>query len=67
MKCNSTGKVRHRSKRKALIAYEAINNVGLNAYFCHSCKGWHLGTSSNPWKQQARIDQLLGKGPEGKV
>ena len=63
MRCGKTGKVRHTSKRKALLAYEAVNNVGLNAYRCTACKGWHLGTSNRPWDQQARIDQLLGKGP----
>lgn len=66
MRCGKTGKVRHGSRRKAQLAYEAVNNVGLSVYFCSSCKGWHLGTSHHPWKQQERIDQLLGKGPEVK-
>jgi hypothetical protein len=36
-----------------------IDNAGLNAYKCRHCFRWHLGNSNKPWKQQARIDQLL--------
>jgi hypothetical protein len=63
MRCGGTGKVRHTSRRKAMLAHDAVNNAGLAVYHCASCKGWHLGTSNRPWHQQARIDQLLGLRP----
>lgn len=55
--CN--GKVRHRSKAAATLAFNALNNAGLNVYKCPHCHGWHLGNSFHTWNVQARIDQLL--------
>jgi hypothetical protein len=59
--CAATGKVRYPCQRKAVAALIRIGNKGLNSYPCHKCKGWHLGTSHNPLKVQARISQLLAR------
>lgn len=54
------GKVKHADKRSAVLALKRIGNAALNAYPCRVCGGWHLGTGHQPWKVQARLDQLLG-------
>lgn len=54
-------KVRYPNRVPAIAALKRIGNLGLNAYPCPKCKGWHLGTSRNPIKIQARIDQLLAR------
>lgn len=55
-----TGKVRHPNRVAAIITMKRLKNVGLNAYRCRQCGGWHLGNSRSEFKIQARIDQLLG-------
>lgn len=59
MKKCSTGKVKHNSRRDAILALKNINNAGLKLYECVKCKGWHLANSKSNFKVQARIDQLL--------
>jgi hypothetical protein len=55
-----TGKRRHPNRIAAIITMKKINNRALNAYWCPTCKGWHLGHSNQDWRMQERIDQLLG-------
>jgi hypothetical protein len=59
MRCNATDKVRHASRGAAVLALRAIDNAGLAAYRCKSCKGWHLGHRRE--LAAARIEQLLRK------
>ena len=59
MKCGTTGKVRHPTKEGACIAVKRIGSCRLNVFLCQSCKGWHIGNSSDPWRKQKRIDQIL--------
>lgn len=42
-----------------MIVKKKQKNAGLAVYFCGTCKAWHLCNSKEPWKVQARIDQLL--------
>lgn len=60
MQCK-TGKKCHRTPQGAYTLLRKLKNKGLNAYKCHQCGFWHLGSSNSEWKRQARIDQLLGK------
>lgn len=57
--CN--GKVKHPDKATAVIVLKKIKNSGLNAYKCPNCRQWHLGTSQNPFRVQARFDQVLSR------
>lgn len=56
-----SGKVRHANRVSAIITMKRMRNKGLSVYRCPYCGGWHVGTSRSPWKQQARLDQLLGR------
>ena len=46
MTCDS--KDRYRSQKRAENAMRRMNRQGLKAYFCATCKGWHLGHAGTP-------------------
>lgn len=50
----------YRSKGSAEWTRRRMNSCQLNVWRCPYCRGWHLGNSHNPFRQQQRIDQLLG-------
>ena len=45
MRCNLTGKVRHRNRRLAKQAQDALGDWSANIYWCKACRGHHLGHS----------------------
>ncbi len=47
-KSSHTGKIRYRTRKKALraryrIVHSSISDGVLHAYHCEFCEGWHLG------------------------
>jgi hypothetical protein len=46
--CAVSGKLRHSSRGKARRNAEAVRDkqdIVLDHYYCHHCKGWHLGNT----------------------
>ena len=58
-RCAATGKVRHASKVEACIAAKRISRVVMDVYVCPKCKSWHVGKTRDPFRNAARIDELL--------
>ena len=52
-----TSKVKHPSHEVAMIVIRKQKNIGLSAYKCRYCGGWHVGNDRD--KAEARIGQLL--------
>ncbi len=52
-----SGKVKHLTQTRAIIALKKIRNAGLSPYHCPFCGKWHIGNDRN--KIQERITQLL--------
>lgn len=58
-------KVRHKSMGAALAtAKRAHKGEPLNAYTCETCGFWHLGSSNQSNRIQARFDRLLANPPK---
>jgi hypothetical protein len=59
MRCKVTGKVKHKTKEGGIIATKKKSKVLYNVYYCKSCKGYHLGRTSSPYRNTLRIIEIL--------
>jgi hypothetical protein len=58
-RCRVTRKIQYRSEYAAWRVVKQFNNAGLSIYKCERCNHWHFGNSREPWKVQARLNQLI--------
>lgn len=52
-------KIKHPNRETAMIVIRKQKNVGLSAYKCSICGGWHIGNDIR--KTPTRIAQLLDR------
>lgn len=60
MRCKSTGKIRHYSKRAAMKALATVGDPTMTAYRCPACGGWHNGHTE--WGRQQHLGLMIAKG-----